>query len=81
MTKLGDLSAPQYTSLMLTLFGHTPPSLGSSAEEANSPQGPSIEFLDPTLNTSQKNAIRFALDSAEVALIHGPPGVSLLSLS
>lgn len=74
MTKLGDLSAPQYTSLMLTLFGHTPPSLGSSAEEANSPQGPSIEFLDPTLNTSQKNAIRFALDSAEVALIHGPPG-------
>jgi DNA polymerase alpha-associated DNA helicase A len=31
------------------------------------------------LNESQKDAIRFALASREVALIHGPPGVSFLN--
>ncbi|KAF4467324.1 dna polymerase alpha-associated dna helicase a [Fusarium albosuccineum] len=33
-----------------------------------------LEWFDPTLNGSQKDAIRFALVSREVALIHGPPG-------
>ncbi|KAF4983559.1 hypothetical protein FDECE_17277 [Fusarium decemcellulare] len=33
-----------------------------------------LEWFDPTLNDSQKDAIRFALVSREVALIHGPPG-------
>jgi hypothetical protein len=35
-----------------------------------------IEWVDGSLNESQKDAIRFALASKEVALIHGPPGVS-----
>lgn len=34
-----------------------------------------IEFFDETLNDSQKEAVRFALGSPEIALIHGPPGV------
>jgi DNA polymerase alpha-associated DNA helicase A len=34
-----------------------------------------ITFFDETLNDSQKEAVRFALGSPEVALIHGPPGV------
>jgi DNA polymerase alpha-associated DNA helicase A len=34
-----------------------------------------LESFDPSLNESQKNAVRFALEAAEVALIHGPPGV------
>ncbi|KAG1461125.1 hypothetical protein G6F46_001085 [Rhizopus delemar] len=33
-----------------------------------------IEFFDETLNDSQKEAVRFALGSPEIALIHGPPG-------
>ncbi|KAF1804809.1 P-loop containing nucleoside triphosphate hydrolase protein [Mucor lusitanicus] len=33
-----------------------------------------ITFFDETLNDSQKEAVRFALGSPEVALIHGPPG-------
>ncbi|KAL7310816.1 hypothetical protein PS15m_010261 [Mucor circinelloides] len=33
-----------------------------------------INFFDETLNESQKEAVRFALGSPEVALIHGPPG-------
>jgi DNA polymerase alpha-associated DNA helicase A len=36
-----------------------------------------IQFFDETLNDSQKEAVRFALCSPEIALIHGPPGVSL----
>ncbi|KAI0050286.1 P-loop containing nucleoside triphosphate hydrolase protein [Auriscalpium vulgare] len=33
-----------------------------------------INFFDETLNDSQKEAIQFALESPEVACIHGPPG-------
>lgn len=31
-------------------------------------------FFDNTLNDSQKAAVRFCLDSPEVACIYGPPG-------
>lgn len=34
-----------------------------------------IQFFDETLNDSQKEAVRFALSSNEIALVHGPPGV------
>ncbi|KAI9435234.1 P-loop containing nucleoside triphosphate hydrolase protein [Russula earlei] len=33
-----------------------------------------ISFLDDSLNDSQKAAVRFALESVDVACIHGPPG-------
>lgn len=33
-----------------------------------------LTFFDHTLNPSQKDAIKFALESPEVACIHGPPG-------
>lgn len=33
-----------------------------------------MKWHDPTINDSQKEAIRFALATREVALIHGPPG-------
>ncbi|KAI0305372.1 P-loop containing nucleoside triphosphate hydrolase protein [Multifurca ochricompacta] len=33
-----------------------------------------ISFFDDLLNDSQKAAVKFALESAEVACIHGPPG-------
>ncbi|KAI7852360.1 P-loop containing nucleoside triphosphate hydrolase protein [Circinella umbellata] len=32
-----------------------------------------IDFFDDTLNDSQKDAVRFALEANEVALVHGPP--------
>lgn len=37
-----------------------------------------IQFFDETLNDSQKEAVRFALGSPEISLIHGPPGVRRL---
>jgi len=33
-----------------------------------------LEWIDTSLNDSQKDAVRFAIASREVALIHGPPG-------
>jgi len=57
-----------YTSLQRVLFGVSPPG----------PPDPSLvknmQFLDPSLNPSQQDAIRFALSSPDIALIHGPPG-------
>ncbi|KAJ7201078.1 P-loop containing nucleoside triphosphate hydrolase protein, partial [Mycena pura] len=35
---------------------------------------PNLQFFDESLNPSQKDAVRFALQAAEVACIHGPPG-------
>lgn len=37
-----------------------------------------IVFFDPTLNDSQKAAVKFALQSPEVACIHGPPGIIMI---
>lgn len=33
-----------------------------------------LDFFHDTLNDSQKTAVRFCLESPEVACIHGPPG-------
>ena len=37
----------------------------------------SMTFFDDSLNDSQKAAVIFALESVEVACIHGPPGEDL----
>src|SRR5206468_7288547 len=46
-------------------LGETPP--------AFVPEVP-FEPLDPTLNASQREAVRFALAAQDLAIIHGPPG-------
>lgn len=58
----------EYTTLTRVLFGLDTPTPASQDEEK-------VEFLDQSLNDSQRDAVRFALASREVALIHGPPGV------
>lgn len=75
MTKLHKMTEPEYSSFVRVLFGLSSPSpvpsdLASDAELSK------IAWFDPSLNESQKDAIRFALSSREIALIHGPPGVS-----
>lgn len=37
-----------------------------------------IVFFDSALNDSQKAAVKFALESPEVACIHGPPGITAI---
>ena len=38
-------------------------------------KGNDIEFFNPKLDESQKDAIRFALRQRELAIVHGPPGM------
>ena len=73
MERLKKMEESEYTTLMRVLFG-----LGTPTPVCK--DGPDIEFFDQTLNDSQRDAVKFALASREVALIHGPPGVSPLSL-
>ena len=75
MERLGKMEGREYSILIRVLFGLDSPSpLPSDLEKVETGSG-KVEFIDPTLNDSQKDAVRFALASREVALIHGPPGV------
>ncbi|KAJ9630899.1 hypothetical protein H2203_001426 [Taxawa tesnikishii (nom. ined.)] len=55
--------------LTRVLFGQSSPA-PVSPSDLEKP----VEWIDPSLNDSQKDAIRFALASREIALVHGPPG-------
>ncbi|KAF1962172.1 DNA-binding protein SMUBP-2 [Byssothecium circinans] len=74
MTRLQKFQDREYTPFMRVLFGQGSPSPLPS--DLNDPSNPlhKLEWNDPSLNDSQKEAIRFALASREIALIHGPPG-------
>ena len=67
--RLLKMREDEYSSFVSVLFGLTSPS--PVADEKRE-----LEWIDLSLNESQKDAVRFALASREVALIHGPPGVS-----
>ncbi|KAH0403264.1 DNA helicase, partial [Aureobasidium melanogenum] len=69
MTKLLKMPESEHSTLMRVLFGQ---SSAVSVQPRDMTQ--ELEWLDPSLNDSQKEAIKFALASSEVALIHGPPG-------
>lgn len=75
MEKLQKMAEAEYSSFIRVLFGLSSPS-PVSQDLATDPDVGNLEWVDPILNDSQKDAIRFALASREVALIHGPPGVS-----
>lgn len=68
MKKLEKMEEREYTILTRVLFGLDTITPVSQELEP-------LQFFDTTLNDSQRDAIRFALASKEVALIHGPPGV------
>lgn len=75
MEKLNKMDESEYSSLTRVLFGLSSPSPVATDLTKDESVG-NLDWFDPTLNDSQKDAIRFALASREVALIHGPPGVS-----
>ena len=62
---------PPTTKLVEVLLGISGPSERTPIEN--------IAFFDSTLNDSQKAAVKFALESPEVACIHGPPGILVTS--
>ncbi|KAF9984009.1 hypothetical protein BGZ75_004412 [Mortierella antarctica] len=69
----GTLSQVSANSLPLglsnVLFGRQEPTFDETYADLSK-----VKFLDPTLNASQQEAVRFALAAQQVALIHGPPG-------
>jgi DNA polymerase alpha-associated DNA helicase A len=73
MNRLQKLGDQEYTPFMRVLFGQASPTPLPS--DLNDPSNPlhKLEW-NASLNNSQQEAIRFALASREVALIHGPPG-------
>lgn len=77
-TSLRQKSALRSLSQLLVQAAPLPPLisvlLGLSNPSLPSPDAPALTFIDETLNESQRDAARFALDSPEVALIWGPPG-------
>ncbi|CZT01461.1 probable DNA-binding protein SMUBP-2 [Rhynchosporium graminicola] len=72
MNRLLKMKEDEYSSFVRVLFGLTTPS--PVADDLIEADGEKLEWVDPSLNDSQKDAIRFALASREIALIHGPPG-------
>ena len=66
---LEQLKATTPNGLAQVLLGQRPPSTPQQLSN--------IQFFDDTLNESQKDAVRFALEANEIALVHGPPGNSL----
>ncbi|EYE91306.1 putative DNA helicase [Aspergillus ruber CBS 135680] len=68
MEKMAKMTENEHSHFMRVAFGYTTP-LQVDYEGVGA-----VEFTDPTLNDSQKEAIRFALASKDVVLIHGPPG-------
>ncbi|KAL8717478.1 MAG: hypothetical protein Q9225_005285, partial [Loekoesia sp. 1 TL-2023] len=74
MEKLKKMEESDYLILMRVLFGlDSPTPIPQSLDNLN--EGiKSLDFIDPTLNNSQRDAVKFALASREIALIHGPPG-------
>ncbi|KAK3695390.1 P-loop containing nucleoside triphosphate hydrolase protein [Podospora appendiculata] len=73
MGKLQRMSEAELSVFIRVLFGLSSPS-PVPADLVADPEWAGIEWVDPSLNESQKDAIRFALASSEIALIHGPPG-------
>ena len=76
MGRLEKMKEEEYSSFLRVMFGLSSPS--PVPEDLVS--GCDLEWIHPNLNESQKDAIRFAMASKEVALIHGPPGVSYCSI-
>ncbi|CAK7215845.1 hypothetical protein SCUCBS95973_002619 [Sporothrix curviconia] len=79
MRALQGMPEANYTPLMRVLFGLSSPGLpaataAASAAATSAKVEQEVDWVDPSLNDSQKDAVRFALALPEVALIHGPPG-------
>ncbi|KAG4306132.1 hypothetical protein PORY_000120 [Pneumocystis oryctolagi] len=75
ITRLKDMKDEEMTLLAKILLGHEKPSLPWRKDENESPIS-NFFLFDNTLNNEQKNAVEFALASKEIAVIHGPPGVT-----
>ncbi|XP_053576418.1 DNA-binding protein SMUBP-2 [Bombina bombina] len=63
---LGQYHSGPASSLIEILFG--------SSEPSGTPLARPLEFYNPSLDESQKEAVEFSLCQRELSIIHGPPG-------
>jgi hypothetical protein len=68
-----DKPPHEMTRLIQVLLGMSQPSAQTQVAD--------LTFFDTTLNPSQKEAVKFALEAPEVACIHGPPGIYIAFLT
>ncbi|KAL4613212.1 DNA-binding protein SMUBP-2 isoform X1 [Arapaima gigas] len=66
LTSLHGWSGGTASRLINVLFGSSKPSTSSQSSD--------IDFINTSLDESQREAVSFALSQREVAIIHGPPG-------
>lgn len=74
VTHLQRQSISQQSNFVQVLFGQSSPTPVPEHEDKLSEEVGKVVWINERLNDSQKSAIRFALASHEIALIHGPPG-------
>ncbi|KAM4618002.1 DNA-binding protein SMUBP-2 isoform 1-T2 [Discoglossus pictus] len=66
LTALGQYHSGPASSLIDVLF--------FSSEPSSTSQSRPLEFHNPSLDDSQKEAVAFSLSQREISIIHGPPG-------
>lgn len=69
MTRMQKMSESEHSPLMRVIFGQASPTPVQPRELEKK-----IDWIDSSLNDSQKEAINFSIASSDIALIHGPPG-------
>ncbi|CUM53318.1 uncharacterized protein AC631_00549 [Debaryomyces fabryi] len=69
MNKLAELSPSKKSEIIQYLLGETQYAKKSTAKSLKDKQ-----FFNPNLNSSQKEAINFAINESAITIIHGPPG-------
>jgi DNA polymerase alpha-associated DNA helicase A len=70
MTKLQKMSESEISPFIRVMFGQATPTPVFESDLASL----KIDWISESLNESQRDAIKFALLSRELSLIHGPPG-------
>lgn len=69
MNKLAELSPSNKSEIIQYLLGESQYAKKSTAKSLKDRQ-----FFNPNLNSSQKEAINFAINESAITIIHGPPG-------
>lgn len=69
MNKLAELSPSNKSEIIQYLLGESQYVRKSTGKSLNDKQ-----FFNPGLNSSQKEAINFAIHESAITIIHGPPG-------
>lgn len=65
-------SSGSSSSLTRVLLGEETPLFPDNSKEDEN-----VDFFDPMLNESQRDAVRFALRADTLGLVHGPPGTGM----